>query len=107
VLVVTALVGGIWLYLKRPKSAFDTIDPEHVRQNAKKLLPSRTWDIWTTMKQGLDRRTDQQYAAAVLRFRVWQVTVAVVALCGIGLIAAGTMGARGEGRGARGNVVRE
>ena len=50
------------------------------------------------MKQGLDRRTDQKYAAAVERFRVWQVAVAIIALAGVALIAVGGVGASGGGR---------
>jgi hypothetical protein len=94
VLVLTAVGGGTWLYVERPVSRFDTIDPENIRQTAKSLSPSRTWDIWQTMQQGLDRRTDQQYAAAVLRFRAWQVVIGVVALLGVALIAGGTVGGR-------------
>ncbi len=94
-----AFAGGVWLYVRRPVSRFDTIDPEHIRQTAKSLPPSRTWDIWETMKKGLDRRTDQKYAAAVERFRVWQVAVAIIALAGVALIAVGTLGAREGGSG--------
>lgn len=93
-LVVAAVVGIVWLYVERPVSRFDTIDPEHIRQTAQKLPPSQTWSIWETMKQGLDRRTDLTYEAAVLRFRVWQGVVAALALLGIALVVAGTIGTK-------------
>jgi hypothetical protein len=96
-LVAAAVVGVVWLYLERPVSRFDTIDPENIRQTAQKLAPSQAWNIWEGMKQGLDRRTDQGYEAAVLRFRLWQGVVAVLALLGIALVVAGMLGAKGEG----------
>lgn len=95
-LVVAAVVGVVWLYVERPRSRFDTIDPEHIRATAQKLPPSQAWGIWESMKQGLDRRTDQVYEAAVLRFRVWQCVVGVLALLGIALVLAGTIGAKSE-----------
>jgi hypothetical protein len=95
VLVVAAVMGGVWLYIERPRSRFDAIDPEQIRRTAESLSPSRTWDVWETMKQGLDRRTDEQYAAALLRFRTWQAVIAAIAVCGVALIVAGTMGAMG------------
>lgn len=98
-LAVTAVVGVVWLYVARPISRFDTIDPEQIRQTAQKLPPSQAWGIWESMKQGLDRRTDEAYEAAVLRFRVWQGVVAALALLGIALVVAGMIGTKGdEGR---------
>ncbi len=97
VLVLTALVGGAWLYRERPISRFDAIDPAHIRQTAQKLPPSRTWEIWETMKQGLDRRTDQQYADDMEKFYLWQAFFVGIAVIGIALIAAGMVGMRGTG----------
>jgi hypothetical protein len=97
-LVVTAVAGGVWLYVERPKSRFDVIDPEQVRQRAMTFAPSRTWDLWEIMKKGLDRRTDQQYAAAVERFHVWLAAVAAIALAGVALIAVSALAAGGRGR---------
>jgi hypothetical protein len=96
VLVLVALVGGAWLYRARPVSRFDVIDPEQIQRTYQKLPPSQTWDIWEYMKQGLDRRTDQQYADAVLRFRLWQAVVSGAAALGVALIVVGTVGARGQ-----------
>ena len=94
VLVLIALGGGVWLVIERPKSRYDLIDPERIRQSARHFTPSRTWDIWELMKKGLDRRTDLPYEAAVDRFHLWQAGVAAVALAGLALIAAGTLGAK-------------
>ena len=103
VFVLIGLVGGIWLYLEwRTLAQRRLVDPEQLRQTAQKLLPSQTWDIWQTMKQGLDRRTDQQYAAAVSEFHVKQGFVAALALLGIFLIVAGTIGVKDQGSATRG-----
>jgi hypothetical protein len=96
VLLLAALVGGVWLYLERPRSRFDVIDPEWLQTYAQKLTPVETLSQWEYAKQGLDRRTDQQYAAAVLRFRVWEVVVAGAALAGIALIAVGSVAKGGK-----------
>ena len=64
VLLLTAIGGAAWLYFVRPVSRFDVIDPEQLRQTAKSLSPLQTWIYWEKMKEGLDRRTDQTYAAA-------------------------------------------
>ena len=94
VLTLAAVAGGGWLYMHPPTSRFHAIDPEQIRQNYKTFTPSVTWDGWKYMQKGLDRRIDQDYAAAVLRFRAWQVVVGAAALCGIVLIVAGTVGTR-------------
>ena len=96
-LVLTALAGGVWLFIERPRSRFDVIDPERIKQRAATFTPGRTWDIWELMKKGLDRRTDLQYAAAVDRFHVKQAAVAAIALAGVALIAVGVLGASGGG----------
>jgi hypothetical protein len=97
VVVLAAVVGGVWLFCHQPRSRFDSIDPERVRQVAQSLPPARTWDIWETMKQGLDRRIDQQYAAAVLQFRTWEVAAAAATLLGVALIVASMVGNAKQG----------
>jgi hypothetical protein len=92
VLLLAAIIGGGLIYWQRPVSAFATDTPEVLRENAAKLLPVNTWMHWTQMKQGLDRHVDSQYMAAMSRFRLWRGAAAVVALLGIGLLAAGMMG---------------
>ena len=97
VLVSAAIGGATWLYFARPVSRFDVIDPEQLRETAKGLSPLQTWTYWEKMKEGLDRRTDQAYAAALLRFHMWQAVVAAVALLGVGLIVVGAVGFRETG----------
>jgi hypothetical protein len=97
-LVLTALAGGVGLYAERPRSRFDVIDPERIREACQSYTPARTWDLWEHMKKGLDRRTDVQYAAAVEQFHFWQAVVAAVALAGGALIAVGSLRARAGGR---------
>ena len=102
VLVLSAVGGGVWLYMHQPASRFDQIDPELIRQNYKKFTPSVTWDGWRYMQKGLDRRIDENYAAAVLRFRAWQIVVGAVTLCGIMLIVVGMAGTKQIELGDRG-----
>ena len=97
VLLLGAIGGAAWLYFGRPVSRFDVIDPEQLRETAKGLSPLQTWNYWEKMKEGLDRRTDQAYAAALLRFHMWQAVVAAVALLGVGLIVVGAVGFRETG----------
>lgn len=96
VLVLMALTGGVWLFFERPRSRFEEIDPERIRETAKSFAPVRTWDLWELMKSGLDRRTDQKYAAAVDRFHVWEAAVAAIGLAGVAPLAIGSIGARGR-----------
>jgi len=84
-----AVAGGIWLLMHQPKSPFDAIDPEQIRQSAQTLRVWQSWEAWQSMKVGLDRRTDQQYAAAVTRFRIWLGVVVTLTLTGTALIAVG------------------
>ncbi len=93
-MVVTALAAEACLLIARPTSRFDVVDPEVIRQAAKTFTPSHTWDMWELMKKGLDRRTDQEYAAAVDRFHMRQVAVGLLALAGIAMVAASALGAR-------------
>jgi hypothetical protein len=94
-LLAIGLGGGIWLYLNKPMSVFDTVDPERIRQNYQKLTPSMTWEGWTYMQRGLDQRTDEAYAAALVRFHAWLGVFGVVALAGFVSLIAGTLGTKG------------
>jgi hypothetical protein len=98
-----AVAWGIWLLMHPPKSPF-AIDPEQIRQSAQTLRVWQSWEAWQSMKTGLDRRTDQQYAAAVTRFRIWLGVVVTLTLTGMALIAVGMKGAgkRGLGIGDQG-----
>jgi hypothetical protein len=89
VMLFLAIVAGIALQRTRPVAQSDIFDSESIRESAKTLSPPATWYYWTQMKQGLDRRTDQQYEAAMVRFRVWMVMAVIAALCGAALIGIG------------------
>jgi hypothetical protein len=91
-LVLAAIIGGVWLFFQRPTSRFDAVDPEQLRETAKNLPPLRTWQIWEQMKQGLDRRIDQQYVRDLYIAYFARGFVIALALVGITLIAVGTMG---------------
>ena len=98
VVLAFAVAGGIWLLMHRPVSPF-AIDPEQIRQSAQTLRVWQSWEIWQSMKTGLDRRIDQQYAAHVTRFRIWLGVVATLTLTGMALIAVGMKGAEKRGLG--------
>jgi hypothetical protein len=87
--LMLSVAAGAWLAWTRPISRFSLIDPERIRQSAKNLSAAQTWEIWEGMKQGIDRRTDQQYADAVRKHQLWMITAGTVGLIGAGLIAAG------------------
>ncbi len=88
-LLVVAIVGGVFLHWTRPIAPIDTIDPQVIQHSAKKLSPLQTWHYWSLMKQGLDRRTDQMYEAALTRYQVWEAVAGGVALLGLALIGTG------------------
>ncbi len=88
ILLLVAIIS--WVLLERPVSRFKVMPPEILQRSAQELTPSQTWDQWQWAKRGLDRRIDQQYVDAMLRFRIWQsVFVFLPALAGVGLIAVG------------------
>ncbi len=92
ILVALSIALGVFLLVvDRPRSRFDAIDPDEIRASAQKMPPAQTWEVWQTMKQGLDRRTDQQYMARVGMFQVKLVFTAILALLGIGLFVAGLL----------------
>jgi len=92
VVFALAVAGWIWLLMHQPKSPF-SVDPEQIRQSAQTLRVWQSWEAWQWMKTGLDRRTDQQYAAAVARFHIWLGVVVALTLTGVALIAGGMKGA--------------
>ena len=94
---VGAVAIGIWLLMHQPKSPFDAVDPEQIRQSAQNLRVWQSWEAWQSMKTGLDRRIDQQYADAVAQFRVLLGVVVALALTGVGLVTLGIMGSRKQG----------
>ena len=91
ILLSVAVLAAVLLLMNRPISRFQEVSPEEVLRNAHKMTPTETWNYWQWAKQGLDRRTDQQHAAAVVRFRIWLAATAIVALTGGGLIVLGMM----------------
>jgi hypothetical protein len=93
-LAVIALIG---LNVERPVSRFSGIDPYQIWLSARAMPPVQAWDVWQDMKKGLDRRTDERYAAAMVRFHIWEGVVAGVAVIGVALIAAGMFLGKGQG----------
>ena len=89
ILLSIAVVAAGLLLMNRPVSRFDVVSPEEVLRNAHQMTPTETWNYWQWAKQGLDRRIDQEHAAAVVRFRIWLAASAVAALTGGGLIVLG------------------
>ena len=89
VLLGIAAVGGVLLIKHRPVSPYENVDPEQVRESSKTLAPLRTFEIWETMQQGLDRRQDQRFVAAMIHYQAWQIVTGVVAISGIALVGAG------------------
>jgi hypothetical protein len=90
VVTLLAIVGGICVTANRPVSRFHEIDPYEISRSAQDMPPAYAWSVWQDMKKGLDRRTDQQYVAALERFHVWQGVAVAAALVGIALIASGS-----------------
>lgn len=91
VLAALAAVAAIGLLLNRPISPFQMIQPEQIQASAKDLTPLGTWNTWEQMRQGLDRRTDQKYEAAVVSFRAWLTVAFLMGATGVGLTVAGAM----------------
>jgi heme A synthase len=89
VLTAAALGAGVWFFLKRPIAPIDTVDADKIQQTAKDLSPVQTWHFWNLMKQGLDRRIDQQYADRMTIYYLKQTFIGILALAGIALIGAG------------------
>ena len=71
-LMVLAVVAGAWMFVHRPISRFSFIDPDEIRRSSEHLPPPETWETWQTMKQGLDRRTDEWYATGLRHFYIWE-----------------------------------
>ncbi len=109
-LVVMAVALACLVRWFRPVAPIDAIDPEALRQSAGKLTPLQTWHYWGLMKQGLDRRTDQIYEAALTQYHIWESVAGVGALAGVALIGVGVgIGKRRQGdreRGRRGDRER-
>jgi hypothetical protein len=90
IVIVLAMIGaGVWLYHRSPVPPIDMIDPEAIQQKAQGLTPLQTWSYWEGMKQHGLGRTDAQYVAALLSFRIWLGATIALALFGIVLIVVG------------------
>jgi hypothetical protein len=91
--VSAALLIAVCLYVQRPVSRF-SFDPDEILRSVQRMPPRVTWENWETVKQGLDRRTDQEYADALYLFRIKEGAVVALALIGIALTAVGVVGGR-------------
>lgn len=105
-LTLAAVAVGVTLFVQRPISRFSAIDPDEIGRSAQNMSPAYAWEVWETMQQGLDRRTDREYEFALLHFRIWEGIVGGVTLIGIALIAAGVTAARRQGAGVREHAAR-
>jgi hypothetical protein len=89
-LLLTAIAIGVLAYKTRPIAPIDVFDSEAVKQGIKDWPPGQTWFIWERMKQiGLIQRSDPQYEAAVVLFRVELVAAVALTLGGIALVTLG------------------
>jgi hypothetical protein len=93
--LVAAAIAAACLYVGRPIAPSEIITPERIQQTVAQWTPRETWEAWESMRQGLDRRTDPRYEAAVLRFHAWEALTLGLALASVAMIVAGaTMGKR-------------
>jgi hypothetical protein len=92
-LIVITAVAAIWLYRTRPIAPSDVMNPEYIREIAKRFPPTQTWAVWESMKQGI-RPPDPRYAAALTRYHAWLGVTGILALLGIAMVASGAMTGR-------------
>ena len=86
VFLLAALGIGVAVHhWMRPIPPADLINPEHIREVAKRLRPVQTWETWEAMKQGIGR-TDAVYAAALVVYHGLLVIPGVLTVLGIGAI---------------------
>ena len=92
VLATFAAIAAIILWsFGRPIAAADVMDPTRLLWVTQHFQPAQTWFYWNQAKQGLDRRADQQYAAALLQFHIWESVAGIVFLVGAALIVSGVV----------------
>jgi hypothetical protein len=92
-----AIFWVLVLNINHPVSRFSGIDPYQIAKSAQNMPPLYAWNVWQDMKKGLDRRTDEPYAAAVVRFHIWEAVAGGVALIGVALIAVGAILGKQQG----------
>ncbi len=88
---VAAIIAIILWSFGRPIAAADVMDPARLLLVTQTFQPAQTWFYWNQAKQGLDRRADQQYTAALLQFHIWESIAGIVFLIGAALIVSGVM----------------
>jgi hypothetical protein len=87
---LAAIGWGVYLVgFLRPTPPIDAIDPQEIRESAKKLPPAQTWEIWEGMKQGLDRRAPKWYVDALAHYHGLLAVDVVLALAGVASLIAG------------------
>ena len=85
-----AIFWVLVLNINHPVSRFGGIDPYQIAKLCPRTcLPFMLGMYAQDMKKGLDRRTDEPYAAAIVRFHIWEAVAGGVALIGVALIAVG------------------
>lgn len=92
--LVAATAAGVLLVIYRPVSQADQTDPEMIQRYVQSFTPWQSWEAWESRKNGLDPRVNQKYLAAVTHFRVGLGVVAILAVAGIALLAAGLTGGK-------------
>jgi hypothetical protein len=75
----------------RPIAPADVIDAAQLAQSAQNFPPAKTWVIWLQYKQGLDTRTNQRFADAMLNYHVWQTIFGLAFLAGAALAITGVV----------------
>jgi hypothetical protein len=86
---VGAVAALVLLLFGRPIAAADVMDPARLLLVTQTFQPAQTWFYWNQAKQGLDRRADQQYAAALTQFHIWETVACLILLAGVAAVVAG------------------
>ena len=97
VLLVAAVTLAILaVLLLRPVSRYEAIGPEKIRERSQQLTPWRSWQVWESMKNGIDPRPDKKYVEQVRNYFSGLGVAAVLAIAGVGLLIEGIRSAKGR-----------
>lgn len=93
IVILAAVVVGVWLFTARPTDPYANFTPEQMREATEKLTPVQSWRLWQMLDKskldGRKRPAELFFADQQAQYRVYWWLLALIAGTGLVLIAAG------------------
>jgi len=95
VVIIVAVVIGVWLFWVRPTDPYANLNPEQIQSASQLLSPMQSWRLWVMLEKGGLKHRKQfievTFADVQAQHRIFWGLLAVVAGVGMALVVIGNV----------------